>query len=129
MQIGDEISIMHIGSRQIAARSAAHKNRRNVVMKKKSIPSMTPYIAAVWAAFAEAASSAYGGTMEEVNNAVARNVTGLSTGARQAQDEKRNFKHTVRTPANIQHFREVAGRGRGGLGTYSSRMPIREVPY
>ncbi len=129
MQLGDEISIMHIGSRQIAARSAAHKNRRNVVMKKKSIPSMTPYIAAVWAAFGEAAQSAFGGTMEEVNNAVARNVTGLNTGARQAQEEKRNFKHTVRTPANIQHFREVAGRGRGGLGSYAGRMPMREVPY
>lgn len=129
MNFGDQLSIMHIGARQIAARSAAHKNKPVVILKKKSIPSMTPYIAAVWAAFAEAASSAYGGTMEEVNNAVARNVSGLDTGARHAHEERRNFRHTVRTPANIQRFREVAGRGRGGLGTYRERMPIREVPY
>ncbi len=129
MNFGDEISIMHIGARQIAARSARNKNKATVIMKKKSVPSETSYIAAVWAAFAEAASSAFGGTMEEVNNAIARNVSGLNTGARQAQEEKRQFKHNQRTPNNIQHFREVAGRGRGGLGSYSGRMPMREVPY
>lgn len=129
MNFGDQLSLMHIGARQIAARSPRNKNKATIIMKKKSLPSETPYIAAVWAAFAQAASSAYGGTMEEVNNAVARNVTGLNTGARQVQEEERNFRHTQKTPANIQHFQEVAGRGRGGLGTYSGRMPIREVPY
>lgn len=112
MRLGQEISVMHISNRHIAARSARNKGKKTVVIKGKSIPTMTPFIAEVWARFSEAAMSAYGGTMEQVNQAVARACAGMDTGAKLYGEEERRIRHEQTTPANIRKFRAAAaGRG------------------
>lgn len=127
MQIGQEISIMRIGRRQLNARSAANKNKSTTRIKAKSIPSMTPYIATVWAAFGRAANNAFGKSMEEVNMSVAQALSGLDTGARAAHERKREFRHNVVTPANIRKFEEAASRSGGKIGY--SIVPRTEMPY
>lgn len=122
MQIGQEISIMRIGQRQLNARSAANRNKPVTRIKAKSIPSMTPYIAEVWATFGRAASSAYGKSMEEVNMAVAAAMSGMNTGASAAHQRRREFRHNTVTPANIRRFEEAA-RGIKGLALVPGEMP------
>lgn len=116
MRLGQDISIMQISPRHIAARSAGNRNKKTTVIKGKSIPTMTPFMAQVWAAFASAASSAYGGTMEDVNRAVQQGVAGLDTGAKLFHRDESRIRHEQTTPANIQKFREAAGRRASRLG-------------
>lgn len=125
MRLGQEISVMQIGARQLAARSAKNKGKKTTVIKGKSIPTMTPFIAEVWARFAESASSAYGGTMEDVNRAVARGVAGLDTGASLYKEEVRRIRHEQITPANIRKFREEAAKRGRTLGL-EARPPAYE---
>jgi len=120
MRLGQEISIMQISNRHLAARSPEHRNRKTTVIKGKSIPTMTPFIAQVWAAFAQAASSAYGGTMEDVNRAVKRGVKGLDTGAKMYRQEEAQMRHNIDTPRNIAIF-QAAAQGRAGRLGFASR--------
>lgn len=128
MRLGQDISIMQISPRHLAARSTRNKNKKTTVIKGKSIPTMTPFIAEVWARFSEAASSAYGGTMEQVNMAVANGVSGLDTGATLYRQDERRIRHEKTTPANIRKFREAAAV-KGGIIGLSPRRPQYEERF
>lgn len=109
--LGEEMSLMRIGKRQLAARvTMKAKQKPTVVIKKKSIPTETPFIAEVWAKFGRAAHSAFGKSMEEVNMAVAQAVSGTKTGAEHYQNQKRIHKHDVITPNNLARFERIAAR-------------------
>lgn len=105
------------------------KHYKDLVIKAvPDFSSPSPYMAAVWAQFGGAAHAlaGQGKTMEEINAAVANAVRGLDTGADGAREMRKREDYAV-AERNIQRFREIASRGRGG---YSFRgQPTRESAY
>jgi len=89
---GQECSIMRIGSRQLNLRGPAKANKANFVIKSKSVPSHTKEWLGVAIAFAEAAHSARGGTLEDVVLAVKKGLSGKDFGGAAAAARRREMR-------------------------------------
>lgn len=131
VQLGQPVVVAHIGQRQINARTPQIGRtkkqpvsaRPTTVIKAKGTPTETPFIAEVWAAFAEAAHSAKGGTMEDVNNAVRNSrLTGLDTGAEMYHKEERERASQL-VPQKIARWRQIASRKGMRMGFGSVYQP------
>ena len=121
--LGNEVSIMHIGRRQLKLRGPRKANKRLVVFKRKSVPSETKYSLQARICLSEAAMSARGGTLEDVVGAVINRCSGKKykpESVIRAEKEAKYRQHE----ANLARMKEKLSGVGASVGT-ERRIPVR----
>lgn len=101
--LGNEVSVMRIGKRQLALRGYRKKNKPLVVFKRKSVPTETPYILQAQLCLARSAIEMRGHTLEEV----VANVINNCAGKQYKPDSVREQEKRMRYQQADAHVREM----------------------
>jgi len=100
--LGEEVSLMRIGRRQLALRGPRKKDKPLLVIKSKSVPSKTVYWLAQATRLALAAREKRGRPLEEVINNVINKCSGPIV-PEEVKEERKQARYT-RADANIVHM-------------------------
>ena len=117
--LGQEVSIMHIGKRQLALRNKAKNHKGLVVFKRKSVPSETKYILQAQLCLAKAAIEMRGHTLEEV----VRNVVMKCSGKKYLPDSVVRERKQAQYMNADTHVAEMEKK----LGANQGTAQIRNV--
>ena len=116
--LGEEVSLMRIGRRQLKVRGPRKRDKPLMVIKSKSVPSHTPYWLEAAIALSEAGISARGKSFEEV----IATVIDRCAGRQHKPDEVRRMEKEARyrqADANLERMRrELAAKQGMSPGEY-----------
>jgi len=110
--LGEEVSIMRIGRRQLALRGPRKRDKPLIVIKSKSVPSRTEYWLEAAINFAKAAIEKRGRPLEEV----IANVIEKCAGKKYVPDEVIEARKKARykqADANVKRMEEELAKKKG----------------
>ena len=125
--LGEEVSLMRIGRRQLKVRGPRKRDKPLMVIKSKSVPSHTPYWLEAAIALAEAGISARGRSFEEV----IATVIDRCAGRQYKPDEVRRMEKEARyrqADANLERMRrELAAKQGMSPGEYMAMRGLASL--
>ena len=107
--LGEEVSIMRIGTRQLKLRGPRKRNKPLMVIKSKSVPSHTPYWLQAAVALADAAIEMRGRTLEEVVTNVINKCSGKQYLPDSVKAERKRARY-VQADANVARLKKELER-------------------
>ena len=103
--LGEEVSIMRIGRRQLALRGPRKRDKPLLVIKTKSVPSRTVYWLEVALRFAEAAREMRGRPLEEVIANIIEKCSGKRALTKDIIEARKKARYK-QADANIERMRK-----------------------
>ena len=108
--LGERVSFMRIGRRQLKLRGPRKKDKPLIVIKTTSVPSHTPYWLEAAICFAEAGISARGKSLEEVVATVIERCSGKTYKPEEVKRMEREARYR-QADANLERLRrELAAK-------------------
>ena len=113
--MGEEVSIMRIGTRQLKLRGPRKRNKPLMVIKSKSVPSRTKHWLEVAIRFAKAAIEMRGAELEDVVENIINKCTGQGPLQRNPEiKERRKLARYKQADENVRRMMEELREKAGG---------------